>query len=167
MTRSHIRGSACEVVLIIHLLHYHLEAIICRLPCSLCRCRAQRASCKARRPLPWSVGPHHRPAAPSAGKAKSWPSRGWLYVCTDKSCLGSPRIQRKYENILCIGKGFRTTGFGKESTWAALQPLPGKVLMGTMRRLSDENHPFTVSCILRSGQSCPQSRTWSHGSPLS
>lgn len=31
--------------------------------------------------------------------------------------------------------------------------------MGTVRRGSDENHWFTVSCVLKSGQSCPKSRT--------
>lgn len=50
-------------------------------------------------------------------------------------------------------------GFGKTSLLAAPKPLSGKDLMGTMRRLSDENHRFTVSCILKSGQSCPQTRT--------
>lgn len=128
------------------------EAMICGLPCSLCRCRAQSASCKARRRLPFSVGPAPWPAAPSACKAMLWLWRGWLYVCMDNSCLLSPGIQRTWGKKYCLlGKWAGT------ALWAALQPLSGKVLMGTLRR-SDENHWFTVSCILKSGQSCPKSR---------
>lgn len=78
----------------------------------------------------------------------------------NNSCFLRPGIQRTWEIIILFnGKGRRSMGFGKTSLLAAPQLLSGKDLMGTMRRLSDENHRFTVSCFLKSGQSCPQTRT--------
>lgn len=85
VTESRVRADACEAAFIIQ--PYNLEAIIQGLPCSLCRCRAQSASCKARRPLLFSVVPAPWPAAPSACTARSWPPQGWLYVCMNSSCL--------------------------------------------------------------------------------
>lgn len=128
-----------------------LQSIICGLPCSLCRCRAQSASCKARRRLPFSVGPVPGPAAPSACKAMLWPSRGWLYVCMDESCL-CPGIQRSWGKMF-FGKVSRNGSMGSTaaSSWKGLD--------GHSETWSDENHWFTVSCVLKSGQSCPKSRT--------
>lgn len=96
-------------------------ARICGLPCSLCRCRAQSASCKARTRLPFSVGPAPWPAAPSACKAM-WLWWGWLYVCMDNSCLLCPGIQRAWgKKYYLLGKWAGTAlGSAAASVWKGL-----------------------------------------------
>lgn len=136
VTESRVRADACEAAFVIQ--HYNLEAIIRGLPCSWCRCRAQSASCTARRPLLFSVVPAPWPAAPSACTARSWPPQGWLYVCTKSSCLWHPGTQKNMGNTHIVSqKRVQEHGLWQNSSIGSTSAAVWKGLAGhneTMKR---------------------------------
>lgn len=102
--------------------------------------------------LPQSVRPPDLQLLQPAGQRCGFDGAGFTFAwITPVYCV--LEYKEHGEKLLFIGES------DPEQLCGQRRPLSGKVSMGTTRRWSDESHWFTVSCILKSGQSCPKSRT--------